>query len=552
MTVTGPAAAPATGRLRARRQPSLALRTALGVVILLAVVLTALTATSLVLSGRAVDAQLEHQVEQAWERSLTFLRGPGGPGSGFPDGGAPGGGTSPDAPAEGGGWARSPLEAPGQPAGMLALVQVGDTVAEASRLDAEGQAVELSAADVQALAPVVDAAEEAEEAEGSRGSAVQRVQLDSGGYLVRAAAVDAVSGNGEVAPAVAVAGLPTAEVDGTKIALAWVQVIGALTALVTAGVAGWWWIRRSLRPLAEVSRAAARVAEVPMGSGEVSLARYRVRGGLAQPGDEVGEVGHALNRLVDSVDGAFEQRNRSERRLRTFVADASHELRTPLAAVRGYTEMLRMTEPLTESGRDSVGRVLVQADRMGSLVEDLLLLARLDAAEAEGGSGAGSGQRQAVDLGEIVVDAVMDATAAGRDHAWTVDVPEGEVTVHGDRRQLAQLVANLLSNARKHTPAGTSVTVRLEAVAGAGPAGAGSARLEVRDDGPGIPPELQPALFDRFVRGDAARTGAGTEGSTGLGLAIVESVARAHGGAVSADSVPGRTVFVVEVPAALP
>ncbi|WMY78729.1 HAMP domain-containing sensor histidine kinase [Citricoccus sp. I39-566] len=556
MAVRAPVQAPP----RARRRPSLALRTALGVVVLLAVVLTALTATSLVLSGRAVDAQLEHQVEQAWERSLTFLRGPGGPDGGFPDGAAPGGGTSPDAPSEDGGFDRSPLEAPGQPAGMLALVQVGDTVVEASRLDVDGQAVELSAADVQALASVVGAAEDAGETGGSDGSAVQRVQLDSGSYLVRAAVVDAVSGDGEVSPAVAVAGLPTAEVDGTKAVLAWVQVIGSLTALVVAGVAGWWWIRRSLRPLAEVSRAAARVAEVPMGSGEVSLARYRVRGGLAQPGDEVGEVGHALNRLVDSVDGAFEQRNRSERKLRTFVADASHELRTPLAAVRGYTEMVRMTEPLSQSGRDSVDRVLVQADRMGSLVEDLLLLARLDAAEAAGGTGAsgtgasGAGDRPAVDLGEIVVDAVMDATAAGRDHTWTVDVPEGEVTVAGDRQQLAQLVANLLSNARKHTPAGTTVAVRLDAVSGAGPAGAGPARLEVEDDGPGIGVELLPTLFDRFVRGDAARTGTDVvaEGSTGLGLAIVRSVARAHGGDVRVESAPGRTVFAVELPRTLP
>ncbi|GAA1658769.1 two-component sensor histidine kinase [Citricoccus zhacaiensis] len=555
MTAQAPAPAATQAPARTRRRPSLALRTALGVVVLLAVVLAALTATSLVLSGRAVDAQLEHQVEQAWERSLTFLRGPGGPDGGFPDGGAPEGVSSPDAPSAGGGLDRSPLEAPGQPAGMLALVQVGDTVVEASRLDVDGQAVELSAADVQALASVVDAVEGAEETDGSDGSTVQRVELDSGGYLVRAAALDAVSGAGQVSPAVAVAGLPTAEVDGTKAALAWVQVIGSLTALVVAGVAGWWWIRRSLRPLAEVSRAAARVAEVPMGSGEVSLERYRVRGGLAQPGDEVGEVGHALNRLVDSVDGAFEQRNRSERKLRTFVADASHELRTPLAAVRGYTEMVRMTEPLSPSGRDSVDRVLVQADRMGSLVEDLLLLARLDAAEAEGGTGTGdAGDRQAVDLGEIVVDAVMDATAAGRDHTWIVDVPEGEVTVAGDRRQLAQLVANLLSNARKHTPAGTTVAVRLDVVNGAGGPGAGSARLEVQDDGPGIDAGLLPTLFNRFVRGDAARTGTGVgaEGSTGLGLSIVRSVARAHGGDVQVESGPGRTVFTVELSPTLP
>ncbi|MFB9072643.1 sensor histidine kinase [Citricoccus parietis] len=168
-----------------------------------------------------------------------------------------------------------------------------------------------------------------------------------------------------------------------------------------------------------------------------------------------------------------------------------------------------------------------------------------------------------MDLGEIVVDAVMDATAAGRDHHWEVDVPEAAVVVAGDGRQLAQLVANLLSNARKHTPAGTTVSVRLDAEGpagvGSGPnaagagierrgAGGGAAVLTVEDDGPGIEPELQNGLFDRFVRGDAARTG--MEGSTGLGLSIVRSVAHAHGGEVSVESVPWRTVFTVELPIA--
>ncbi|WP_159553634.1 cell wall metabolism sensor histidine kinase WalK [Citricoccus sp. K5] len=552
-------ASPRTAGTGAGRRASLALPTMLGVVVLLAIVLAAFTVTSLVLSGRAVDAQLEQRVDQAWERSLTFLGGPEGrlgPTDGQPNEG--------DAPR--GEFDRSPLEAPGQPAGMLALVAVGDTVLSADRLDADGQAVELSGADVQVLSAVVEEAVAADPttADPTVEGVTRTVDLEAGRYLVRAQAVDAVSGIGQVSPAVAVAGLPTSEVDGTKATLAWVQVLGSLAALAVAGVAGWWWIRRSLRPLSDVSHAAARMAEVPMGTGDVTLAQYRVRADLAQPGDEIGDVGHALNRLVDSVDGAFEQRNRSERRLRTFVADASHELRTPLAAMRGYTEMVSLTEPLTERGRESVGRVLTQADRMGSLVEDLLLLARLDAAEAEGGTGAGAaGERQAVDFGEVVVDAVMDATAAGRDHHWEVDVPEAAVVVAGDGRQLAQLVANLLSNARKHTPAGATVSVRLDVErptgVGTGPnatgadtgrcvASGGAAVLTIKDDGPGIEPELQNGLFDRFVRGDAARTG--IEGSTGLGLSIVRSVARAHGGEVRVESEPGRTVFTVELPIA--
>ncbi|WP_313816998.1 HAMP domain-containing sensor histidine kinase [Citricoccus sp.] len=537
-----------------RRRVSLALRTMLGVVVLLAIVLAAFTVITLALSGRAVDAQLEQRVDQAWERSLTFLGGPEGMSSG-PAGGQPNEG---DAPRDE--FDRTPLEAPGQPAGMLALVVVGDTVLSADRLDADGQAVELSGADVQILSAAV---EEAGAADATVAGVTRTVDLEAGRYLVKAQAVEAVSGAGQVSPAVALAGLPTSEVDGTKATLAWVQVAGSLAALVVAGVAGWWWIRRSLRPLAEVSHAAVRMAEVPMGAGDVSLARYRVPPELAQPGNEVGDVGHALNRLVDSVDGAFEQRNRSERRLRTFVADASHELRTPLAAMRGYAEMVSLTEPLTERGRESVGRVLTQADRMGSLVEDLLLLARLDAGQGgqDGREEQGGGE---VDFGEVVVDAVMDATAAGRDHHWEVDVPDAAVLVAGDGRQLAQLVANLLSNARKHTPAGTTVSVRLDAEVGAGVppgpdaagagagtrgAGSGSAVLTVEDDGPGIEPGLQHGLFDRFVRGDAARTG--TEGSTGLGLSIVRSVAHAHGGDVSVESTPGRTVFTVELPIAV-
>lgn len=483
-----------------------------GVVALLAMVLTAFTLTSLALSGRAVDSQLEEGVHQAWDRSATSLfRGP------YED-------RDDD---------RSPLEAPGHQAGVLALVMDDDEVLEAARLNEDGRAIELSDEDVETLTELTD--------EIDSEPLVRTVDLEAGRYLIEA---DTAGRDGVV-----IAGLPTAPVEGTKTTLAQVQVMGSLAALVLAGLLGFWWVRRSLRPLAEVSHAAARVAELPMGSGEVSLSQHRVREDLTRPGDEVGDVGHALNRLIDSVDGAFEQRHQSEQRLRTFVADASHELRTPLAAVRGYTEMIGLTEPLTDRGRESLGRVLHQADRMGSLVEDMLLLARLDSGREP--------QHSDVDLGEVVVDAVMDATAAGRDHIWTVDVPEEPLTVHGDRRQLAQLVTNLLSNARKHTPPGTRVVVQLEEDSnGVAPGpredaaarSAKSVRLTVEDDGPGISPELLPNLFNRFVRGDTARTT--TEESTGLGLSIARSVARAHGGTATAESEPGRTRFTVELPAA--
>lgn len=507
-----------------------------GVVALLTVVLSVFTVTSLALTGQTVEAQLKQSVEQAWDRTYNFLwRG------------------SKHAPDFTG---RNPLEASGQPEGMLLLLMTGGQVAQASRLNADWHAVELSAQDAERLAVL---AEETLRAQAAQDAALaelpaqeaedvfdvrltRTMDLDGGQSLVLSEVVDDEDG-------VAVVGVPTAAVDRMKAGLARVQILGSLAALVLAGLLGWWWIRRSLRPLGEVSRAAVCVAGVPMGAGEVSLEQYRVRRELAEPGDEVGDVGFALNQLIGSVDGAFGQRNRSEQRLRTFVADASHELRTPLAAVRGYTEMIRLTEPLSDRGRQSVARALSQADRMGSLVEDLLLLARLDAGRDV--------PRGKVDLGEVVVDAVMDATAAGRDHTWTVKVPEQPVTVLGDRGQLAQLVANLLSNARKHTPAGTTVMVRLEEDSTGAAARlrdrvadslAQTTRLTVEDDGPGISPELLPGLFDRFVRGDTARTT--TEGSTGLGLSIVRSVAKTHGGEATVETEPGRTTFTVELPAA--
>lgn len=524
MTSTSPDGLREEDVTRSRRRRSLALRTAAGVVALLAVVLGVIAATSLVLTGRTVDSQLHQSADQAWTRSYSYLwRGPR---------------TEPDLAG------RSPLNAPGQPDGMIVLVTSGDTVTQASRLDesSEDEVIDLGRADVEELAAFAEEVRAAQEEQDARLEAMvnppdeddvfdvstyRTMDLQRGRYLVRGEVIDDDNN-------LAVVGLPMAEVDAMKTRLLQVQVLGSVAALVLAGLLSWWWIRRSLRPLGEVSQAAARVADVPMGSGEVSLQPYRVRPELARQGDEVGDVGFALNRLIGSVDGAMEERNRSEQRLRAFVADASHELRTPLAAVRGYAEMINLTEHLTRNGQAALSRVLHQSDRMGSLVEDLLLLARLDSGRDP--------RRGELDLGELVIDSVMDATAAGRDHHWSVDVPEEPVTVLGDRQQLAQLVANLLSNARKHTPEGTSVVVRL-----AQEPGEGTVRLTVEDDGPGIEAELGSGLFDRFVRGDSARTA--REGSTGLGLAIVRSVARAHGGEATAESMPGRTVFTVELPA---
>ena len=370
----------------------------------------------------------------------------------------------------------------------------------------------------------------------------ERVELSTGRYLVRAAAVE----RSEQIEALVV-GVSSAEADTTVATLLSVQVAGGVLALIAVGGLGWWWTRRALTPLGQVADAAVQAAEAPMSVGAVALQQHRVPAELEQRRDEIGDVGSALNTLIDSVDAALSARNDSERRLRAFVADASHELRTPLAAMRGYAEMLQLSEPLSPSGRDQLKRVMLQSGRMSDLVESLLLLARLDAAEQpeQPDPRAVPRRRKPVDLGELVVDAAMDAHAAGRDHHWNTDIPDEPVLIHADPEQLRQLVANLLTNARRHTPAGTTVEIRLR-TAPSTPDSGGRAVLTVSDDGPGIPDDVARRVFDRFVRGDAARST--TEGSTGLGLAIVRSVAQAHGGDVAVETQPGSTVFTVTLP----
>ncbi|WP_012182439.1 HAMP domain-containing sensor histidine kinase [Salinispora arenicola] len=325
--------------------------------------------------------------------------------------------------------------------------------------------------------------------------------------------------------------LPLAEVQETVMRMVVAQAGVAGTGLVVAGTTGALMVRRTLRPLRRVAATARRVSELPLDRGEVTLP-VRVPEADTDPRTEVGQVGAALNRMLGHVAAALAARQASETRVRQFVADASHELRTPLAAIRGYAEVARR-------GRDRVPpdvahalrRVESESTRMTGLVEDLLLLARLD-----------SGRPlavQPVDLSALVVDAVSDAHVAGPEHRWQLDLPEQQIGVPGDPARLHQVVANLLANARVHTPAGTTVTTSLAVEPDA-------AVLRVADDGPGIPEDLQPEVFERFARGDSSRSR--SHGSTGLGLAIVAAVVDAHHGVVSVQSRPGRTVFTVRLP----
>lgn len=327
-------------------------------------------------------------------------------------------------------------------------------------------------------------------------------------------------------------GLPTNDVQEALSTLVVVEVCVTGAGLIAAGIAGAALVGVALRPLRRVAATATRVSELPLHSGEVAL-HERVPEAEADPRTEVGQVGAALNRMLGHVGSALAMRQESETRVRQFVADASHELRTPLASIRGYAELTRRgRDDVGPDTRHALGRIEAEATRMTGLVEDLLLLARLDAGRPL--------SYESTDLSPLVVDAVSDARAAGQDHKWRLELPVEPATVRGDAARLHQVLVNLLANARTHTPPGTTVTAR---VARSG----GSVVLEVEDDGPGIQPELLPHIFERFARGDASRSR--HAGSTGLGLALVQAIVAAHGGTVGVRSEPGRTVFAVRLPA---
>ncbi|GGF12039.1 sensor histidine kinase [Subtercola lobariae] len=361
------------------------------------------------------------------------------------------------------------------------------------------------------------------------GTAPHTVDLGTGFGQYRA--VSLMTNNGYTV----VLGLSLSSVQATVTQQVIVTIIVTVAGLIIAVVLGGLIIRLALRPLQRVADTAANVAELPLDRGEVALA-VRVPERDTNPKTEVGRVGSALNRMLEHVASALTSRQQSEDKVRQFVADASHELRTPLASIRGYAELTRRGQyALPEDVTHSLGRIESEATRMTSLVEDLLLLARLDSRPDVA--------HDPVDLTLTVVDAVSDAHVAGRDHEWILDLPEEPVEIQGDGPRIYQITANLLANARVHTPPGTHVTAGLsrEVIAGIE-----YGVISVADDGPGIDPALLPTLFERFVRGDVSRSR--HAGSTGLGLAIVYAVAEAHGGTVTVESAPGRTVFRVLLP----
>jgi two-component system, OmpR family, sensor kinase len=435
----------------------------------------------------------------------------------------------------------------GQPQGMLGVRIKDDQITNCGVVNGmNNETCHLSAADTKALMalPVYQQSARQQPPWPSSTTSAKLTSLDQDYRLT------AVEGNdGDIL----ITGLPLSSVEHTLGQVAIAELIVFLSVLLLAGVLGTALVQFSLRPLRRVAATATKVTELPLDSGEVTLPA-----GVpdTDPRTEVGQVGAAFNRMLLHVERALGRRAASEARLRRFAADASHELRTPLSAIRGYAELgLRHHGPVPEDVTHALTRVQSESARMSVLVDDLMLLARLDAGRPL--------EREPVDLSRLAIDVTSDARVARRDHHWRLDLPSDPVLVRGDEHRLHQVLANLMSNAGKHTPGGSTVTVALRVAESGGdskPDGATVERgvrpaaprveLSITDDGPGIPPELLPELFERFTRGDTSRArdldAAGK--STGLGLAIVDAVVAAHGGSIAVTSRPGRTRFAIYLP----
>ncbi|MEU1303089.1 sensor histidine kinase [Streptomyces shenzhenensis] len=335
-------------------------------------------------------------------------------------------------------------------------------------------------------------------------------------------------------------GLPMDDVLATLRDLVTAEVVIAGTGLTVACGACVVVVRRRLRPLRQVAAAADAISRAPLDSGRPT-GPTRVPEQETGPAGETARIGAALHRLVDRAAAAHAERlraeervRRSDERMRRFLADASHELRTPLAAIVGYAELMshgagRVPPELAWR------RVTAESARMTGLVEELLLLARLDEGRPL--------ESAEVDLAELVAEAVRAARAAGDGHLWRLELhPDAPALVVGDATRLGQMVARLLANARGHTPVGTTVVVSVATTPT-------HCVVRVRDDGPGIPPDLLPVGFEPFTRADPSRTRAGgAAGGSGLGLAIAAAVVTAHGGRITVESTPGRTEFTAELP----
>jgi two-component system OmpR family sensor kinase len=315
---------------------------------------------------------------------------------------------------------------------------------------------------------------------------------------------------------------PLTDVDEAVSSLLRGVVIASVLAMLAAVGICWLVIRQGLKPVDNMVDTAAAIAGGDLGARMSDI----------EPGTELGRLGTALNDMMTQIQTSDAARAEGERRLRRFVADAAHELRTPLTSLRGYAELYRQGAlPDSTAVDNAMGRIESEGARMARLVDDLLLLARLDQDRGL--------ERKPVNLVGLAQDAVQDFRVVAPGHPITL-ATDDRVEIQGDRMRLRQVIDNLLSNVRTHTPAGTSVQMSVTT-------DDGHAVIVVADDGPGVSPDDQEHIFERFWRADPARTR--SKGGSGLGLAIVASLVEAHGGDISLESTPGQgATFVVRLP----
>jgi two-component system OmpR family sensor kinase len=302
-----------------------------------------------------------------------------------------------------------------------------------------------------------------------------------------------------------------------------VETIVTLTVLVGLGLAGWLIVRTELRPLDAMAKTAGAIA-----AGDLS---QRVES--ANPRTEVGRLSNALNTMLTQIETSFAQQQASEERLRRFAADASHELRTPLTAIRGYAELFRQGAITDEEHlRRVLHRIEKEATRMGLIVEDLLLLARMDQNRPF--------EREELDFVTIINEVVHDARVVNDEHPIHTTFSTNSIILHGDAARLHQVIANLIGNAISHTPNGTEISVNTQIIDG-------MAEVQIKDNGPGMEPEQAERVFERFYRVDAGRSR--DMGGTGLGLSIVKSIVEKHNGTVHVESAIGEgATFIVRLP----
>ncbi|MFE9679957.1 sensor histidine kinase [Streptomyces sp. NPDC006285] len=351
-----------------------------------------------------------------------------------------------------------------------------------------------------------------------------RIQ-DEGAYRLRAC---------EIGPGVVlVTAAPLKEIEETTDRLVTVQVFAIALGVLALVVSGRAVLRRGLRPLSDMAHTARGITSHDF----TDSARLPVRADRGNGGPEVEELRVAFNTMLEHIDDSLAVRTEAEQRLRRFVADASHELRTPLMSVRGYADLFQYAAANEPGEREKhLARLRAEAARMGVLLDDLLLLARLDAAEVETPL-----RLEDADLAELVRQAADAFRATHADHPLSVTAGTGPVRLRLDALRIRQVLDNLLTNAAVHTPAGTEVSVAVSVASGA-------AVVRVTDCGPGIPAADQDRVFDRFFRVDKARSR--DRGGSGLGLAVARSLVRAHGGTITVNSEPGATTFTLRIPLA--